>query len=85
MEEKHLLKEEKGMHINLLELLPQEQIPFHKHKNTKYSFILNGSMSDENRKYKRGDLVTNKKGSEHSVKAGSEGCEFLVIWNENSE
>ena len=32
--------------------------------------------------YKEGDLIINEKGSEHSLKAGKKGCEFLVIWIE---
>jgi anti-sigma factor ChrR (cupin superfamily) len=79
--EKHLIKDEEGIHINLLKLEPNKQIPHHKHSSTKYNYILKGSMSDENGEYKEGDLGINKKGSEHSIKAGSEGCEFLVIWN----
>jgi anti-sigma factor ChrR (cupin superfamily) len=79
--EKHLLKDEEGIHINLLKLEPNKQIAHHKHRYTKYNYISKGSMSDENGEYREGDLVINKKGSEHSVKAGSEGCEFLVIWN----
>jgi quercetin dioxygenase-like cupin family protein len=53
----------------------------HKHKVSRYNYILKGSVSDGDQKYIKGDLIINKKGSEHFLKAGSEGCEFLLIWD----
>ncbi len=79
VKEKKLLDKE-GIKINLIELQPGEQIPYHEHKDTKYNYILRGSMSDERGEYVQGDIVENLIDSRHSIKAGSEGCEFLVIW-----
>lgn len=80
--EKKVLKSE-GININLIKLKPGQKIPFHKHKSGKYDYIMKGSLSDETGKYEEGELIVNKKGSSHLVKAGPEGCEFLVIFNKN--
>ncbi len=81
VKERQLLKKE--LNINIIKLEPEEQIPYHVHKDTKYNYILKGSISDEQREYFPGDIVENIKGSGHSLKAGSGGCEFLVIWCKN--
>ena len=39
-------------------------------------------MSDETGEYKKGDFIVNKKGSKHTVKAGSEGCEIFALYSE---
>ena len=75
---------ENGFGMDFFKLAPNEKIPMHKHPNIKYSYILKGSMSDETGEYSEGEVVVNEKDSEHSVTAGSKGCEFLVIYNENS-
>ena len=80
--EKHLLGGEDGLHMNLLKLEPGRHIPLHKHVDTRYNYVLKGSMSDEHGEYTEGDLVVNEKGSEHSINAGEKGCEFLVIWGD---
>ncbi len=76
--EKQLLN--RKININLIELEPGENIPYHVHKDTKYNYVLKGSMSDEVREYLPGNIIENIIGSGHSLKAGEEGCEFLVIW-----
>ncbi|MBI2629873.1 hypothetical protein HYW76_02115 [Candidatus Pacearchaeota archaeon] len=87
-EKEILADEENGFFIYLFKLNPNEEIPFHKHKTTKYNYILKGSMfsiskdKNDSKEIKEGELNVNKKGSEHSVKAGPNGCEFLVIWQE---
>jgi anti-sigma factor ChrR (cupin superfamily) len=80
--ERKVLKAEQGININFIKLKPGQEIPFHKHKSEKYDYILKGNLKDETGKYGEGDLIINKKGSGHSVKAGPEGCEFLVIFNQ---
>jgi anti-sigma factor ChrR (cupin superfamily) len=69
-----------NLHVNVIRLEPGKKIPFHTHKSTKYNYVLKGSMSDEKGSYVGGDVVENKKGTSHSVTAGEDGCEFLVIW-----
>jgi len=79
--EKHIL--EKEINVNRIELAPDEKIPYHTHKATRYNYILKGSMSDERGNYVPGDMVENIIGSSHSVTAGPEGCVFLVIWRKD--
>jgi len=74
---------DKDIRINVIELEPEEQIPYHVHKDTKYNYVLKGSISDEKRDYSPGDVIENIIGSGHSLKAGLGGCEFLVIWGKN--
>lgn len=72
---------DKNVKINVIELEPREEIPFHVHKDTKYNYILKGSMMNQDKECCKGEIVENMKGSGHSIKAGPDGCEFLVIWS----
>jgi anti-sigma factor ChrR (cupin superfamily) len=79
--EKQCVGNKKGLNISILKIKPFKKIPLHKHSDTRYNYILKGAMSDGNMTYTKGDLLINKKGSEHFLKAGSRGCEFILIWN----
>jgi len=79
--EKQCIVNNKGLNISILKIQPHKKIPMHEHPDTRYNFILKGSMSDGGNEYGEGDLVINEKGSKHFLKAGSEGCEFLLIWS----
>lgn len=79
--EKECLANKNGLNISILKISPNRKIPLHKHTDTRYNYILKGSMSDENQKYKKGDLIKNSKGSKHFLKADAKGCEFLLIWH----
>jgi anti-sigma factor ChrR (cupin superfamily) len=80
---KDILINLKGFNIKFFKLEPNSKIPFHKHSVKEYDFVLEGSMSDERGNYKKRDLVENEKESSHAIHAGPEGCEFIVLWNEN--
>jgi len=79
--EKKCIAKKEGIKFSLLKIKPNKKLPLHKHLETRYNFILKGSMSDGRQKYEKGDLLINKKGSSHYLKAGKQGCEFLLIWN----
>ena len=79
--EKVCIEEKKGLKFSILKIKPGKKIPRHLHFDTRYNFILKGSMSDAHRTYQKGDLIINKKGTEHFLKAGPAGCEFILIWN----
>ncbi len=79
--EKRCIVNKNGQNIFILKIEPNKKISMHKHLDTRYNFILKGSMSDGNQKYNKGDLIINKKGSKHFLKADSKGCEFLLIWD----
>jgi anti-sigma factor ChrR (cupin superfamily) len=70
----------KEINVNIIKLEPQEEIPYHVHKDTKYNYILKGSITDGKKEYLPGDIVENIKGSGHFLIAGPKGCELLVIW-----
>ncbi len=78
--EKQCIVNKNGLNISILKIKPYKKIPLHKHPDTRYNYILKGSMSDGNKKYNKGDMVVNKKGSKHFLKADSRGCEFILIW-----
>lgn len=79
------VQDDNGFNMEVLKLKPYQKIPYHSHTCTNYNYILMGSMSDLDGKYTRGDLVINKAGSKHEVKAGFFGCKFLVFWNESKK
>lgn len=79
--EKQCIVNKHGLNISVLKIEPYKKIPLHKHSDTRYNYILKGSMSDGKKKYNTGEIIVNKKGSEHFLKAGSRGCEFLLIWD----
>jgi len=79
--EKQCIENKSGLNISILKIEPHKKISLHKHVETRYNFIIKGSMSDENQKYNKGDIVINEKGSEHYLEAGREGCEFILMWN----
>jgi len=79
---KDILSDDKGFKIRFFKLEAGAVIPFHSHSAREYDYVLDGVISDETGEYKKGDLVVNEKGSEHSITAGSEGAEFLVLWSE---
>jgi anti-sigma factor ChrR (cupin superfamily) len=79
--EKECVINKNGLNISILKIEPDKKIPLHKHTDTRFNYVLKGGMSDKNQKYGKGDLVINEKGSKHFLKADSEGCEFLLIWN----
>ncbi|OGZ35861.1 MAG: hypothetical protein A2V60_01005 [Candidatus Portnoybacteria bacterium RIFCSPHIGHO2_01_FULL_39_19] len=79
--EKQCIVNKNGLNISILKIKPYKKIPLHKHMDTRYNYILKGNMSYKNKKYNKGDLIINEKGSMHFLKADSEGCEFLLIWN----
>lgn len=78
--EKECVVSKKGLNISILKINPGKYIPLHPHAQTRYNYILKGHMSDEKQKYQKGDIVINRKGSKHFLKAGPKGCEFLLSW-----
>jgi len=79
--EKQCIVNKNGLNISILKIEPHKKIPIHKHLDTRYNYIIKGGMTDKNQKYSKGDIIINGKGSKHFLKANSEGCEFILIWN----
>lgn len=78
--EKLCLAGNPGLSISVLKIQAGQLIAPHKHAETRYNFVLSGSMTDGKDLYSAGDIVINEKGSEHYLQAGDEGCEFILIW-----
>lgn len=75
----------RGININFIKLKPNQEIPMHRHSRLKYDYILQGSITEGRKEYSKGRLIANKKGSKHSLKAGKNGCELLVIFNSSKK
>lgn len=67
--------------IALLHYQPGACVPFHEHVGAETILVLEGSQSDENGTYVRGDVIINPAGSCHSVWS-DEGCVVLLHWAE---
>lgn len=78
--EKLCIDDKAGIKVSILKIEPHKEISMHEHADTRYNFILKGSMSDGNYECGEGDILINEKGSRHFLKAGPSGCEFILIW-----
>ncbi|WP_095590600.1 cupin domain-containing protein [Actibacterium ureilyticum] len=65
--------------IAVLRYAPGARVPLHEHPGAEMILVLEGSQSDENGTYRRGDLVINPPGSRHSVWSDT-GCVVLLHW-----
>ncbi len=71
--------EERNLECHITECSPNFVSPPHSHKDDEWVYILKGNMRDETGEYKEGEFIVNKKGSEHTVYVGSEGCTLLIF------
>lgn len=67
--------------IALLHYEPGARVLLHEHIGAETILVLEGSQSDENGTYVKGDMVINPAGSRHSVWS-DEGCVVLLHWAE---
>jgi anti-sigma factor ChrR (cupin superfamily) len=66
--------------LAILKYEPGAKVPLHRHAGLETIMILDGTQSDENGEYPAGTVVTNARGTEHSVWS-EEGCAVLIHWN----
>ena len=70
---------ETGMMTILTRLAPGASIPFHRHEAMEQTYILEGSLKDDEGECKAGSFVIRAKGSEHSPVAPN-GCTMMVFF-----
>lgn len=70
---------ENGARAAFLRYEPGASAPKHEHLGYEHILVLEGSQSDEEGEYSKGNLVVKKPGSVHSVHS-SKGCVVLLIW-----
>lgn len=63
-----------------LKYAPGAKVPLHSHPGLEHIFVLEGSQTDENGTFHKGDVVINPPGTRHSIYSRN-GCEVLAIWH----
>tara|TARA_Y100000310_G_scaffold328540_1_gene396827 strand:- start:1779 stop:2090 length:312 start_codon:yes stop_codon:yes gene_type:complete len=71
---------ERGLKFSMMSLDQNVRRP-HMHPDIEWVYVLKGSFSDENGVYHQGHFLENKKGSQHTLVVGSEGCELVLVWS----
>ena len=70
---------ETGMLTILARLAPGASIPFHMHEGMEQTYILEGSLKDDEGECTAGNFVIRAKGSKHSPVAPN-GCTMMVFF-----
>lgn len=70
---------ETGMLTILTRLAPGASIPYHLHQDLEQTYILEGSLKDDEGECTAGNFVIRPKGSKHSPTAPN-GCTMLVFF-----
>ena len=70
---------ETGMLTILSRLAPGASIPFHMHEDLEQTYIVEGSLKDDEGECAAGNFVIRQKGSKHSPVAPN-GCTMLVFF-----
>lgn len=65
--------------LAVLKYEPGARVPRHLHAGLETIMVLEGTQSDENGDYMAGTVVTNAKGTTHSVWSDG-GCSVLIHW-----
>ena len=65
--------------LAILRYQPGARVPRHLHADLETIMVLEGVQSDENGHYAAGTVVTNAKGTTHSVWT-EQGCAVLIHW-----
>ncbi len=68
-----------GMLTIITKLAPGASIPFHMHEDLEQTYILEGSLKDDEGEVTAGNFVIRPKGSKHSPTAPN-GCTMLVFF-----
>lgn len=66
--------------LAILRYEPGARVPRHRHTGLETIMVLDGIQSDENGSYPAGTVVTNARGTEHSVWT-EQGCTVLIHWS----
>jgi anti-sigma factor ChrR (cupin superfamily) len=66
--------------LAILKYEPGARVPLHLHAGLETIMVLDGIQSDENGDYMSGTVVTNGRGTTHSVWS-RQGCAVLINWS----
>lgn len=65
--------------LELVQMKANSRIPFHSHRGDELTLVLMGSLRDQKKLYRRGDVMFYEDGSAHSSKIGAaEACICLI-------
>lgn len=69
-----------GLNSSLIRIKRNAKIPHHTHEGVEYTVVLEGSFSDEDGIYKKGDFITRTQNDNHSpVATANSDCLCLVV------
>lgn len=71
---------ENGMSTSLVRFAPGATLPDHEHAHIEQTYVLKGSLLDEEGACTAGNFVWRPPGSRHSAHAGPEGCVTIAIF-----
>ena len=74
------LEEKGGPSSAFLKYEPGAEVPLHSHTGLEHILMLEGSQTDENGTFHKGDIIINPPGTRHSVYS-RDGCELLAVWH----
>ena len=74
------LEEKSGPSSAFLKYEPGAEVPLHSHTGLEHILMLEGSQTDENGTFHKGDIIINPLGTRHSVYS-RDGCEVLAVWH----
>jgi anti-sigma factor ChrR (cupin superfamily) len=77
--------EQRGLQMSIMVLDSFLKRPPHLHPDIEWVYVLRGSFSDENGTYEQGHFLANKKGSQHTLVVGPDGCEIILVWSGSVE
>ena len=75
---------ETGMLTLITRLAPGARVPYHRHEDLEQTYILEGSLEDDEGACTAGNFVIRPKGSKHSPVAPN-GCTMLVFFMKPTE
>ena len=73
-------EEKSGPSSAFLKYEPGAEVPLHSHTGLEHILMLEGSQTDENGTFHKGDIIINPPGTRHSVYS-RDGCEVLAVWH----
>ena len=73
-------EEKSGPSSAFLKYEPGAKVPLHSHTGLEHILMLEGSQTDENGTYHKGDIIINPPGTRHSVYS-RDGCVVLAVWH----
>lgn len=84
VETKTLYREASGRQTVLVRMAPGARLPEHRHRGTEQSFVLEGTLVDDDGECTAGNFVWRRPGSVHNAWS-PDGCVVLAVFDEPNE